>query len=121
MGKVEEMDDARALQSYVGAVIVEVQVLAPNALTTVDPPLIELAGKTIQQVIWDEPHRWMVVECEGLAVDFDLARSGRIRPLKSADRWRPGQPSAPTIRIITDRGSLDFSEPGRTKRIRMSI
>ena len=55
-------------------------------------------------------------------VAVGLQRTGRVAYRDAAVPWRPGAPSMPTAQVIFDDGSgLEFTEPGRTKRVTFGI
>lgn len=105
----------------VGRAIRTLQVLGINALKTVDPPPTALEGLIVVDVAVRD--RLVEITSETCGIDVDLARTGRIKWLETAQAWTPKDATpAPTLRLLlTDGSAVDFTEPARTKRISASI
>lgn len=113
--------DLEALKRLVGEQIDQVQVLSANALKTVFPPLATLCNQRVLEAGFSDSRRISLVT-SAATIGINLERTGRASWHESASPWTPGQPAAPTIRILTLGGSaLDLTEPARTKRITISL
>ena len=115
-----EIDDLLAEQ-LIGRSIRQLQVLGVNSLKTVSPSAAELVGEQVRSARCEE--RVIAISTSAYEIRIDLQRTGRVTWLKGADAWQlsSGVP-LPTVRLLLDDGTgLDFTEPGKTKRITVSL
>ncbi len=116
----EEME-ATLRQHAVGRTVRALQILGINSLKTVEPSPAALEGHIVVDVA--AQGRALEIAFETCAIHVDLARTGRIKWLPTAEAWTPTDATqAPTLRLLLGDGSaVDFTEPARTKRISASI
>lgn len=115
-----EIDELFAGQ-LIGRSIRELQVLGVNSLKTVTPSADELVGEQVRSARCEE--RVITISTAAYEIRVDLQRTGRVTWLKSADTWQLSSAvPLPTVRLLLDDGAgLDFTEPGKTKRITVSL
>jgi hypothetical protein len=110
-------------KQMIGKSVAFMQVWGINTLKTVDPPLTMLAGETVVELRANEQERRIQITLSSHVVEIDLARTGTVSLLQSAEPWPPtaGTPM-PTARIgFTDLTGVDLREPARTKRITLAV
>lgn len=91
------------------------QVLGINSLKSVTPPLEDLVGEGIEGSDVDD--RIVTLHTARYSVVFDLQRTGKVVWLHSAEPYRLAPGAMPTVRLITDGGAIDLTEPAKSKRI----
>jgi hypothetical protein len=116
-------DVQQVRERVAGRKIASFRVYGVNSLKTLDPPIDDLVGDEVVDLVPQEGTSRVEMICRDHNVDIDLARTGRLTTLPDAGPWSPsnGGPM-PTARVIFDDGSgLDFREPAKTKRIAFSL
>lgn len=102
----------------IGQTIQTVQVLSPNALTQVlDLHILE--GLVVTDAVC--MNGFAVLSTTTSTLRIDLQRTGKAAWVEDSNPWQAGSGPRPTIRFVTSEGSLDFVEPARTKRIRLTL
>jgi hypothetical protein len=95
------------------------QVLGINALKSLTPPLDALIGEVIEgSAVAD---RILTLHTSGHVVTLDLQRTGKVVWLASSEPFRPAAGPMPTVRLITEDGTVDLTEPTKTKRITVVV
>lgn len=108
------------LNRLVGDEVAELQVTGVNSLKSVTPSPSDLVGLEVTRVAVAE--RIVTIEMETYTATVDLQRVGRLKWLDVAERAQVGRAALPTLRLLLRSGAgLDFSEPGKTKRISVTI
>lgn len=100
--------------------LTEIQILAPNALKSVDPPIQAAAGQVVQSVeVTSESS--LRVGVGDVAIDIDLQRVGKSRTGEGG-KWSVGDGSRPTFRFCFSDGTyVDILEPSSTKRASLRL
>jgi formamidopyrimidine-DNA glycosylase len=108
-------------QHLVGTSIQQVQVLAPNALKTFEPPTEAFADHPVTATACTE--RDLVLSTPHGTIHIDLQRTGGVRWLEAAEPWVAGNRGIlPTVRLLLSDGSaFDLTEPNKTKRIMIAL
>ncbi|WP_214108105.1 Fpg/Nei family DNA glycosylase [Acrocarpospora catenulata] len=107
----------------VGRTVAAVDVVAFQALKTVDPPISALGGLTVTDV--SRHGKFLDLDCDGLHLVVHLARAGWLRwreDLSGAKPVRPGKgPLAVRVRLAPDELGLapgfELTEAGTQKRL----
>lgn len=102
-----------------GRRIILLQVLGINSLKSLTPRLDALVGDTIEAS--EFVGRILTLRTSGHRVMFDLQRTGKVIWLRSSNEFRLGAGPMPTVRLITDGGTVDLTEPAKTKRITVVV
>lgn len=102
-----------------GKRIALLQVLGINSLKSLDRPLDALVGDTVEGGVVDE--RVLTLRTSRHLIAFDLQRTGKVVWLKTSEPFRIGTASMPTVRLLTDDGAVDLTEPAKTKRITVVV
>ncbi len=110
---------AATLGRIEGQRITRLQVLGVNSLKSVSPTVDDLVGEVVEQA--EVAGRIITLHTNRCVVTFDLQRTGRAIWVPSGEPFRPAAGSAPTVRLVTDGGTIDLTEPARTKRIAVQI
>jgi hypothetical protein len=95
------------------------QVLGINSLKSLTPPLDALVGEAIEGS--EVADRILTLHTSGHLVTLDLQRTGKVVWLASSEPCRPAAGPMPTVRLITEDGTVDFTEPAKTKRITVVV
>lgn len=116
----QSQDQIAALcDALVGQRITLLQVLGINALKSLRPSPDDLVGERIEAV--DVSGRIVTFSADAHTVTIDLQRTGKLVALSHPQPYLPGTGSMPTVRLITEGGGLDLTEPAKTKRISVSL
>lgn len=102
-----------------GARITLLQVLGINSLKSPATSLEALIGEVIVES--EVTERIVTVRTSGHTLAFDLQRTGKAVWLGSNAPFRLGTGRMPTVRFATDYGSVDLTEPAKTKRITVVV
>lgn len=112
------------LETYVvGRTVLSLSVHGINALKTLEPSLTAVAGERVIGVEADD-RQHVLLRLQTIEVLINLERTGALEWLPSSTTWAPTAQATqpPTLRLLLDDGSgVDFKEPGRTKRITVSL
>ena len=111
----------------VGHAVAGVDVVAFQALKTVDPPVTSLAGLTVTGV--SRHGKFLDLDCDGIHFVTHLARAGWLRwrdDLSGARPVRPGKgPLAVRVRLAPDddgaRPGFELTEAGTQKRLAVYV
>lgn len=103
----------------IGRRITILQVLGINSLKSLTPPVDAVVGDTVEGV--DVAERAFTLRTSRHMITFDLQRTGKVLWLSSSDPFRAGSGPMPTVRLITNDGSIDLTEPAKTKRITVMV
>jgi formamidopyrimidine-DNA glycosylase len=125
-----ELPEVEALAEFlreraVGRAILGVDVVAFQALKTVDPPVTALGGLTVTGV--GRHGKFLDIDCDGLHLVIHLARGGWLRwrdDLSGAKPVRPGKgPLAVRVRLSEDDRAPGFelTEAGTQKRLAVYV
>jgi hypothetical protein len=95
------------------------QVLGINSLKSLTPPLDALVGEAIEGS--EVADRMLTLHTSGHLVTVDLQRTGKVVWLASSEPFRPAVGPMPTVRLITEDGTVDLTEPAKTKRITVVV
>lgn len=120
MASVQTVGEIRSVVEHVhGARVVVLQVLGINSLKSLAPPLDALLGDTIEgsEVL----ERILTVRTSRHTITFDLQRAGKVVWRGSEQAYRMGSGPLPTVRLVTDKGAVDLTEPSKTKRITVVV
>jgi formamidopyrimidine-DNA glycosylase len=123
---VPELPEVDALVGFlreraVGRVVSSATVAAISALKTFDPPLQQLAGRTIEAA--SRHGKFVDLEAGGLHLVFHLARAGWLRWYDELPKTvvRPGK-SPIALRVRLDDGSgFDLTEAGTKKSLAVYV
>jgi len=110
-----ELVSERAL----GRVISGAQVTGLITLAQVFDPMA-LSGQHVTSAT-ASPDGRLAITLTSCELIVDLQRTGRVIWREQTGLWHPGQPVQPTIRLLFTEDALDFAEPGKTKRIRLTV
>lgn len=110
---------ASILERLHGKRITLLQVLGINSLKSLTPPVEALVGDVIEGS--EVAECILTLRSSSHLVIFDLQRTGRVVWLSSAEPLRLGTGHMPTVRLITDDGAVDLTEPAKTKRITVVV
>lgn len=120
MASVQTPDQiASNLERLHGKRIVLLQVLGITSLKSLTPPVEALVGEAIE--VTEVTDRILTVRTTGHVVVFDLQRTGKVVWKASSEPFRLASGPMPTVRLITDDGSVDLTEPAKTKRITVAV
>ncbi|TPG17177.1 hypothetical protein [Pedococcus bigeumensis] len=122
MAAIQTPDEISTLVARLeGEKCASLEVLGINSLKSLSPMPGALTGETIECTKVDD--RRFTVTTDSHQVEFDLQRTGKVLWLSSAQPYAvTGGASRPTVRLILANGQgLDLTEPGRTKRIAVTI
>lgn len=110
---------ASTMERLHGKRIALLQVLGINSLKSLTPPVETLVGDTVEGS--EVAERILALQTSSHLVTFDLQRTGKVVWLGSAEPFRIGVGPMPTVRLITDDGAVDLTEPAKTKRITVVV
>lgn len=110
---------ASTSERLLGRWITLLQVLGINSLKSLTPTLDGLVGDTVEGV--DVVERMLTLRTSRHLITFDLQRTGKVVWLSSSEPFRAGSGPMPTVRLITNDGALDLTEPAKTKRITVVV
>lgn len=123
MSPVQSPHEIEALLAgrLIGRSIRQLQVLGINSLKTVTPHLDVLAGEDVASARCQG--RIITILTSTHQIRVDLQRTGRVIWLSSGTEWEPASRSSmPSVRLLLEDGTgLDLTEPGKTKRISVSL
>ncbi|MCC6497875.1 MAG: hypothetical protein IT193_16610 [Propionibacteriaceae bacterium] len=120
MASVQTPDEiASTIERLQGKRITRLQVLGINSLKSLPSLLVALVGDTVEGSVVDE--RILTVRTSHHLIAFDLQRTGKVVWLKTSEPFRIGTGPMPTVRLITDDGAVDLTEPAKTKRITVVV
>jgi hypothetical protein len=125
MSTAKSPADVKALleQQVVGRTVRELAVHGINALKSIEPALTTIAGeRVLGSLVEDRQH--VVLQLETVDVVINLERTGALEWMQSSQTWTPTPQAthAPTLRLLLEDGTgVDFKEPGRTKRITVTL
>lgn len=120
MASVQSSDEiASIIDRLNGTRITLLQVLGINSLKSLATPLDALVGEAITES--EVTERIVTIRTSGHALVFDLQRTGKVVWLGSSEPFRLGTGPMPTVRLATDHGSVDLTEPAKTKRITVVV
>lgn len=110
---------AATIERLYGKRITLLQVLGINSLKSLSPPVGALVGDTVEgsEVV----DRILTLRTSSHVIAFDLQRTGRVVWVRSTEPFRLGTGPMPTVRLVTDDGSVDLTEPAKTKRITVVV
>ncbi|GII95843.1 Fpg/Nei family DNA glycosylase [Sinosporangium siamense] len=114
-------------EQAVGRVVARVEVVAFQALKTVDPPVTALGGLTVTGV--SRHGKFLDIDVDGIHVVIHLARAGWLRwreDLSGAKPVRPGKgPMAARVRLAPDddgrEPGFELTEAGTQKRLAVYV
>lgn len=110
---------AATIERLRGKRITRVQVLGINSLKSLSPPVDALVGDTVEGS--EVADRILTLRTSGHLIAFDLQRTGKVMWVPSSEPFRLGTGPIPTVRLVTDDGSVDLTEPAKTKRITVVV
>lgn len=102
-----------------GKRITLLQVLGINALKALTPGPDDLVGGVIDSS--DVSDRILTLHTGAHTITFDLQRTGKVVWVSDPEPYRLAPGAMPTVRLITDDGGLDLTEPTKTKRITVAV
>lgn len=110
---------ASIIERVQGKRIALLQVLGINSLKSLARPLDALVGETVEGGVVEE--RILTLKTSGHLIAFDLQRTGKVVWLNATEPFRIGTGPMPTVRLVTDKGAVDLTEPAKTKRITVVV
>ena len=120
VASVQTADEIASIMGCLhGKRITVLQVLGINSLKSLTPPVEALVGDAIEGSYVAD--RILTLRTSSHQVTFDLQRTGKVIWLSSAEPFRLGTGPTPTVRLITDDGTVDLAEPAKTKRITVVV
>jgi hypothetical protein len=110
---------AATLERPHGKRITLLQVLGINSLKPLTPTADDLVGEVIDAS--EVANRTFTLHAGAHLVIFGLQRTGRVVWMAASEPFRLAAGGMPTVRLTTKEGSVDLSEPAKTKRITVTV